>query len=266
MRKDFLPEARSCKSPYFFYKPKDQPTNRAAGMVLFAKGLLLIASWMSDRVSLKADLGRDRYKYTLQKNKDLWEFQSSFPFARFFHEHHMLPILTLVQQVARWVSSMSFDRKDNWKPVTCPTSNFEKVASPWVLMGFSASTTERVYEMRTATLGFWDSNPTETVLQSTWWLPYEVRSGQPKSSILSRNLWLLSLHTQSRSFSASPEPRCHLGKSGQGLSGPELLTLASSHLAVGTALTLVAPSWGHVSVPGNPVWEPWFWAVEFFSC
>lgn len=58
MRKDFLPEAQSCKTPHFFYKPKDQPTNRAAGMVLFAQGLLLIASWMSDRVSLRADLGR----------------------------------------------------------------------------------------------------------------------------------------------------------------------------------------------------------------
>lgn len=266
MRKDFLPEAQSCKTPHFFYKPKDQPTNRAAGMVLFAQGLLLIASWMSDRVSLRADLGRADINILYRKIRtsgnfgaasllpgsftnitccQSWHWYNRWPDG--YPQCHLTEKATETQSPAQHQTSRKWRvLESSWDSLPALQSGFMK----WGQQHLDSEIPTQRRQSYRALGGF----------------PYEVGSGQPKSSLLFRSLWLLSLHTQSRSFSASPEPRCHLGKSGQGLSGPELLTLASSHLAVGKALTLVAPSWGHVSVLGNPVWEPWFWGVEFFSC
>lgn len=65
----------------------------------------------------------------------------------------------------------------------------------------------------------------------------------------------------SLSLAAQPESGSHSGNQGQGLLGPEFLASASSHLAIGSTLTLVAlclrPGFCPRYVIGTPIFSNW---------
>lgn len=96
-------------------------------------------------------------------------------------------------------------------------------------------------------------------LQSSWWLL--ILSGVAQIFSSSHKPLTALSSCLSLSLAAQPESGSHSGNQGQGLLGPEFLASASSHLAIGSTLTLVAlclrPGFCPRYVIGTPIFSNW---------